>query len=120
MSSAVHSLADLQPRAFHPALTSPPAAPRATPRSSGVIRRRLDKENGRALEQIGHAIEYLMDSRHLEDGQSAQHAMTEAIEILSKASRDVFACCPEIVPSERSRFLRWLERFSGSPGKPIA
>lgn len=98
----------LDPNPLPPGL--PPAFHAASSLVGGPnisVRRRLDRQNGQALEQIGHAIEYLIDSRALFTGSVPGEAVDEAIEILSRASRAVFSECPEIVPRRRKLSL-WL------------
>lgn len=83
------------------------ALPSRTPIGpSRTVRRRPDMLQGRALESLGHAIEYLIDSRMFEVGQSHTSADAEAVQILSRSSREVFATCPEIVPVHQ-RFKQW-------------
>jgi len=71
-----------------------------------VVRRRGSMEQGRALESLGHALEYLEDSRARMDGGD-ESAEVEAMQILRKASRTVFAECP-VVHSLRVRLGRWM------------
>lgn len=88
-----------------------PTTSRATRPASRAVRRKPAKEQGRALEKLGHAIEYLIDSRlyapsslPIEDNEKASH-------ILMRLSREVFAECPEIVPVGRrlrNRLRKWL------------
>jgi hypothetical protein len=68
-------------------------APRQIKPTCTIIRRPTYHQ-GRALEKIGHAIEYLVDT-NLYDPSVAVDA--EAIGILASASRNIFAECPEIV-----------------------
>jgi hypothetical protein len=85
------------------------------------VRRRPNQCQGRALETIGHAVEYLIDSR-MHEGETVTIAShREAVQILMGASRNVFAECAEVVPFGR-RFGDWLDRW-GHPkahgkGKP--
>jgi hypothetical protein len=74
----------------------------------------IDPQSGRALEMLGHAIEYLADEFALEcmeRGEIAQatgHARVMAIELLKERNREIYLRCP-IVPTfgERVRsFLR--------------
>jgi hypothetical protein len=70
---------------------------------------------GRALETLGHAIEYLVDSRmHRDQGLSSQ-ADGEAEQVIMRLNRAVFAECAEVVPGGRlGGWLRvWLCRVSG-------
>ncbi len=71
------------------------------------VRRRGTMLQGRALENLGHAVEYLIDSRMFscQEYEAAAHA--EAIQILKCASRAVFNDCAEVVPMHL-RLTRWL------------
>lgn len=60
------------------------------------VRRRTTPEQGRALETLGHAIEYLVDSRLFEQWESPADA--EAVQLLMVCSRSVFAACDEMHP----------------------
>lgn len=62
-------------------------------------RRRIDHDSGRALEILGHAIEYLTDewARTLD----AQGPL-DAVQILMAANRKVYYACP-VEPSLRER-----------------
>lgn len=64
-----------------------------------------------ALEKLGHAIEYLLDSRlvmiHDFHNEPTARADTEATRILMRLSRAVFAECAEIVPLRR-RLWAWF------------
>jgi hypothetical protein len=72
-----------------------------------VVRRRPNLPQGRALETIGHAIEYLVDSRMFMSGEATSKADVEATRILMQASRTVFAECAEIVPLQR-QLTQWM------------
>jgi hypothetical protein len=76
-------------------------------RSSEVVRRRGSVAQGRALEMLGHSVEYLVDSRLFQAGDHNQRAEQEAVQILMRLSRAVFAECPEVV-SLRKRLGRWI------------
>ena len=85
-------------------------APEPAPR---VIRRRPSPTQGRSLEILGHAIEYLVDCelrnrRH----QGYSPDVSAAVDLLSRLSREVFAECREIVPL-RSRVWRRITRVFG-------
>jgi len=58
---------------------------------------------GKALEVIGHAIEYLVDSREGSDWPSG------ALQILMNSSKEIFMEC-EVIQSPQSPFTR-LVRF---------
>jgi len=80
-----------------------------------VIRRRPTLSQGRALEMLGHAIEYLVDSRmHRDQGLSSQ-ADGEAEQVIMRLNRAVFAECAEVVPGgSLGGWLRlWLGRVTG-------
>lgn len=83
-------------------LTATPQLPPMTPRP---IMRRSTPQQGVALEVLGHAIEYLVDSRLPEGG--ADRSDAEAIRLLMCCSRAVFEECSEIVPMRR-RLSAWL------------
>ena len=63
-----------------------------------VIRRRPNQFQGRALEKLGHAVEYLVDSRMVLIDEPSTRADAEALDILMRLSRWVFSECDEIVP----------------------
>jgi hypothetical protein len=70
-------------------------------------RRRISPEAGRALEILGHSIEYLTDEFvHAGGSLSAHNAQVEAVQLLMGINRQVYFACPE-VPSlgERWRAL---------------
>ena len=83
--------------------------------STGAVRpaprRRIGAEAGRALEILGHAIEYLADEYVQDTGSvfSANDGRLLAIQILMAANREIYFSCPEI-PSlmERIRALLGL------------
>lgn len=75
----------------------------AIARTGQPARRRPSREQGRALEILGHAVEYLIDSR-VWSGEAHE---TEAIELLKRANRQVFRSCAVAVPL-RERVGRWL------------
>jgi hypothetical protein len=66
-----------------------------------VARRAETREQGEALEMLGHAIEYLMDTR-LEGGyrlmRFAGTPEFEAVQILMRANRELYASFPEVKP----------------------
>ena len=72
-----------------------------------AIRRRGSIEQGQALEILGHAVEYLVDSRMFVPGSAPMQREHEAIQLLMRSSRAVFLECPEVVPM-RHRVGRWL------------
>ena len=70
--------------------------------------RRISPQAGRALEILGHAIEYLTDEYVQEGGLfSAHDPRLEAIQLLMARNRQVYFECPELPPfGERVR--AWL------------
>ena len=80
----------------------PPLADRRRRLRSDEVRRKPDMTQGRALEALGHALEYLSDSAYAD--RVALPAISEAVKILAEKSRAVFAECPDIIPlSKRIR-----------------
>ncbi len=70
-------------------------------------RRRITPQAGRALEILGHAIEYLTDEFVQQDGMvSSKNERLEAVQMLMALNRQIYYECPE-VPSfaERCRAL---------------
>jgi hypothetical protein len=96
------------------------SAARRDGRGSHLLRRRPTKPRGRALEILGHAIEYLVDQQLHSASESESESETgppkfpshpdaTAIQILMRLSREVFAQCTEAAstgPSVRQRLLR--------------
>jgi hypothetical protein len=77
-----------------------------------VVKRRPSPQQGRALEGLGHAIEYLFDSCMLPGiGDSAD---MEAAHILMGLSMQVFEECEEVVPLGR-RVRNWIRGLFPSP-----
>jgi hypothetical protein len=72
-----------------------------------VIRRRPNQQQGRALEKLGHAVEYLVDSRMALIYEPSTRADAEALDILMRLSRCVFSECEEIIPVGR-RLKAWM------------
>lgn len=77
--------------------------PEARPQSAP---RRLGPQQGIALELLGHAIEYLIDSNFYHQREN-DPAIQEAINILKQSSRTVFETAPIVIPA-RARAARWL------------
>jgi len=71
-------------------------------------RRRISPEAGRALEILGHAIEYLADEYvHRAQVLSAQDGPVEAMQLLMRVNRKIYLACPE-VPSLADRWRTLL------------
>jgi hypothetical protein len=75
-------------------------------------RRRIDRESGRALEILGHAIEYLADENALAGNTMlAGGATVTAIELLMAANRKIYLECP-VVPSLGERCRAFVQAFA--------
>jgi len=77
----------------------------------GVVRRRrISPEAGRALEILGHAVEYLTDEFVYAGGSfSAHDPQVEAVQLLMSLNRKVYFECPEVPGfAERLRALMGL------------
>jgi hypothetical protein len=87
------------------------------PRAAHTLRRRITPEAGRALEMLGHAIEYLADEFALECrtrgvAQARKHGSVQAIELMMEKNREVYFACP-VVPTMLER-LRGLLRLQSA------
>jgi hypothetical protein len=59
-------------------------------------RRRISPEAGRALEILGHAIEYLADEyAHRAASISSDDGKLDAVKILMSMNRQIYLACPE-------------------------
>lgn len=85
------------------------ASDRALPRRM----RRINERAGRALEILGHSIDYLADE-FLVEFDSAPSALrcgrVEAIQLLMAINRQIYFECPE-VPALRERFTAFIPLF---------
>jgi hypothetical protein len=88
-----------------PALAIPASAPVAC-----VARkrpRRIPPQAGRALEILGHAIEYLTDEFvHQGGSHSAGDGQLKAVQLLMALNRQIYYECPE-VPTLGERWRAW-------------
>ncbi len=77
-----------------------------------VVRRTIRQTHGRALEILGHAIEYLEDELS-EEGFRAfdEIASVQAIEILKAKNREIYFNSP-ITPSMTDRLMALLKVVS--------
>jgi len=96
--------------AFHPIASPSPDA--FNPMG---VRRRSSVQQGRALEILGHAVEYLVDSRMFLVDQPTTRADAEATQILMLLSREVFFECAAVVSPAR-RLRLWIAERLGTPG----
>ena len=77
-------------------------------------RRRISPEAGRALEILGHSIEYLTDEFvHAGGSLSAHNAQVEALQLLMGINRQIYFECPE-VPSLGERWRGLVHREAAS------
>lgn len=85
------------------------AAPAPELVTHGVMRRRsIDPQSGRALEILGHAIEYLADEFVFQGGSfSANNGEVQAMQLLMALNREIYMACPEVPPLS-SRILAFL------------
>jgi hypothetical protein len=78
-----------------------------------VRRRQISFQSGKALEVLGHAIEYLADEFALQVNRAtllhAEDPQVQSIQILMAASRSVYFECP-IAPALKERFSRFVSR----------
>ncbi len=73
-----------------------------------ATRRRIDPQSGRALEILGHAIEYLADEYVRAGGSLSAHTgELEAVQLLMAANRAIYFACPPVL-SCGDRLRRWL------------
>jgi hypothetical protein len=80
-------------------------------RLPSIRRRRIDRESGRALEILGHAIEYLADEYLQHGGRLAgSDGEVQAMQLLMTLNREIYAACPEI-PTFAERCTALLRRF---------
>jgi len=75
----------------------------------GTNRRRITAQAGRALEILGHAIEYLADEI-VHDGIAitADNGRVQAVQLLMALNRQVYFECP-VEPSFGERFRSFLK-----------
>jgi hypothetical protein len=74
-------------------------------------RRRIDRESGRALEILSHAIEYLADEYVHHGGQlKGSDGQVQAMQLLMAANRRIYTACPQ-VPTLEERCIAFLRRI---------
>ena len=87
---------------------APASAPIAASGRDVLRRRRISPEAGRALEILGHAIEYLTDEFvHAGGLFSTRDGQVDAVQLLMAVNRQIYFSCPE-VPSLMERWRSWL------------
>jgi hypothetical protein len=76
----------------------------------------MSPEQGRAVEMLGHAIDYLCDEFALECLRArvheivGMHPQIEAIQMLKERNRQIYLSCPE-VPTLRERSQEWRRKL---------
>lgn len=81
---------------------------RTAPATLRASRRRITPEAGRALEILGHSIEYLTDEFVHEGGTlGARDSRLDAIRLLMSLNREIYYACP-VVPTFAERCLAFL------------
>lgn len=83
------------------------------------VRRRANREQGHALEILGHAVEYLVDSRMFLIEEPATMADSEAVQILMRLSREVFSEC-NIVITPLHRLRLWISSHVAMSPSPLS
>jgi hypothetical protein len=86
---------------------TPATSPAAAFAHVRAHRRRISPQAGRALEILGHAIDYLSDEFvHAGGSLSAHDGQVEAVQLLMGINRQIYFDCPEIPTfGERCRAL---------------
>ena len=76
-----------------------------------IVRRQVTRESGRALEILGHAIEYLADEYALASESKGPlgnaDPRVEAIQVLKRLNRAIYYAGAEVQPARR-RIRRWF------------
>ena len=88
----------------------------AAPSAKTTLRRCRTREQGTALMTVSHAIEYLLDSRLVKQGETSD-AEREALAILLTANLSVYREGAEIVPLG-TRLRQWFH--GGSDKNKVA
>lgn len=84
----------------------------STAQRAGNRRRHITSRAGRALEMLGHAIEYLTDEYVFEGGSLSEHnAQIQAVQMLMALNREVYFECPQ-APTLGERCRSLVRRFA--------
>jgi hypothetical protein len=75
--------------------------------SSQAVHRQPSMDQGHALESLGHAIEYVYDSRVFRNCGELLPSDVEAVQILMRLSREVFIECREAAPAHTGLKFYW-------------
>jgi len=85
--------------AFSVAIPAPAAQ---TIRTGLKCRRSISPQAGRALEILGHAIEYLTDEFIHQGGTfSSNDSQLQAVQLLMAINRQIYFECPEVPPIKK-------------------
>ena len=84
-----------------------PSAAQRDRSASQAIHRRPSMHQGHALESLGHAIEYVYDSRVYRNGGEMSPSDVEAVQVLIRLSREVFVECREVASARTGLKLFW-------------
>jgi len=76
-------------------------------KKSTLIRRQPSPQQGHALEILGHAIEYLLDSYVLTTSEDCAIADVDATHLLMRLNLEIFGECQEITPLYQ-RICKWI------------
>lgn len=104
--------------------TAPLAAFPAPPSAANNGRRRIiSREQGRAMEMLGHAADYLSDS-YLHEGSDNEMLhfrgpVSEAVHVLVSAQRQILFSLP-LVESRSQRFFKALFQRKSAPVVPLS
>jgi hypothetical protein len=94
-----------------PHICFPPLNSRLQTARRSSVRRMVSRSSGRALEILGHAIEYLADEYALKAAKtgtlSPDDPCIDAMHILMALNREVYYACPE-VETALPRIVRWF------------
>lgn len=86
------------------------AAPPEPVRRDVLRRRKVSPRDGRALEILGHAIDYLTDEFvHAGGALSARDPLVEAVQLLMRLNREIYFNSPE-VPTLVDRLRAFLRQ----------
>jgi hypothetical protein len=100
-------------RDTNPRICLPPLTRRLEAMRRSSVRRTVSPASGRALEILGHAIEYLADEYVLKAARTgtlnSDDPRIDAMHILMSLNREVYYACPEVEPA-LPRIARWLSR----------
>jgi hypothetical protein len=84
---------------------------RLAPRAAPFVRRQLSRDAARALEILGHAIEYLADEYAVDPAGKGPlgnaDPRVEAIQVLKALNRSIYFSGTEVQPAFR-RIRRWF------------